>query len=160
LATDVTNDQFILSRHAGVIADTLDRKSGFGAITATLTEPEARAEAGRCLRCYLRQQIKPVILPPEPWLPLTAEAVASIPETDGVFQLLNDDKKVIRITGTMNLQQSLTECLSSPGEATWFLWEEAPMFTKRESELIQEYLQKHGELPGSGQGGDDLDDLF
>jgi NADPH-dependent glutamate synthase beta subunit-like oxidoreductase len=157
---DITGDQFVLPRHAGMIADIHERKSGFSTITATLTEPEARAEARRCLRCYVRQQIKPVVLPPERWLPLTAEAVATIPETDGVFQLLDGDKKVIRITGTMNLQQSLTECLESPGEATWFLWEEDPMYTKRESELIQQYLQKHGELPGGSSGGDDLDDLF
>jgi thioredoxin reductase len=156
----ITGDQFLLPRHAGVIVDTHDRKSDFRTITATLTEPEARAEARRCLRCYVRQQLKPVLLPPERWLPLNAEAVATIPETDGVFQLLNDDKKVIRIAGTMNLQRSLTECLESPGEATWFLWEEDPMYTKRESELIQQYLQKHGELPGGSSGGDELDDLF
>jgi hypothetical protein len=107
----------------------------------------------------VRQQIKPVPRPPERWLSLTDEAVALIPETDGVFQLLNADKQVIRITGTMNLRQGLKECLESPGEAVWFLWEEDPMFTKRESELIQQYLQKYGELPGGG-GGDDLDDLF
>lgn len=156
----ITSDQFLLPRHAGVIADAHERKSGFRTITATLTEPEARAEAGRCLRCYLRQQIKLVLLPPERWLPLTAEAVALVPETDGVYQLLNNDKKAIRIAGTMNLQQSLAECLESPGDAAWFLWEEDPMYTKRESELIQQYLQKHGELPGGSSGGDDLDDLF
>ena len=60
----------------------------------------------------------------------------------------------------MNLRQSLLECLDNPGEAAWFIIEEAPMFTKRESELIQQHLQKYGELPGGGSGGDDLDDLF
>jgi formate dehydrogenase beta subunit len=32
------------------------------------------------------------------------------------------------------------------------------MYTRRESELIQQYLQEHGALPGGG--ADELDDLF
>ena len=31
------------------------------------------------------------------------------------------------------------------------------MYSKRESELLQRYLQQHGEMP---TGGDELDDLF
>jgi hypothetical protein len=33
------------------------------------------------------------------------------------------------------------------------------MYSKRESELIQEYLRKHGRMP-PGEGEDDLEDLF
>jgi thioredoxin reductase len=157
---DISNDQFQAHRRGGVVADAGVRKSGFSTITATMTEAEARAEAGRCLRCFLRQRITPVQLPPERWLPFTSETVGEVPETDGVFQLLSNEKKVIRITGTMNLRQSLEECLESPGDAVWFMWEEDPMFTQRESELIQRYLQKYGELPGGGSGDDGLDDLF
>ena len=58
------------------------------------------------------------------------------------------------------MRQDLKECLENPGEAVWFIWEEDPMYTKRESELIQRHLQKYGELPASGGGEDDLDDLF
>jgi hypothetical protein len=32
------------------------------------------------------------------------------------------------------------------------------MYSQRESELIQKYLQEHGEMPGGT--ADDLDDLF
>jgi hypothetical protein len=32
------------------------------------------------------------------------------------------------------------------------------MYTKRESELLQQYLQQYGEMPGGGM--DELDDLF
>jgi formate dehydrogenase beta subunit len=32
------------------------------------------------------------------------------------------------------------------------------MYTQRESELIQQYLQRYGKMPGGG--ADDLDDLF
>jgi hypothetical protein len=90
---------------------------------------------------------------------LTADAVDAVPETEGVFQLLDADKKVIRISGMANVQQGLRECLDNPGNARWFIWEANPMYTKRESELIQQHLQKYGELPGGG-GDDDLDDLF
>jgi hypothetical protein len=34
------------------------------------------------------------------------------------------------------------------------------MYSKRESELLQQYLQIHGKMPGGAGGGDDLDDLF
>jgi len=42
--------------------------------------------------------------------------------------------------------------------AQYFEFEEEKMFSQRESELLQKYLQEHGEMPGGG--GDDLDDLF
>jgi len=42
-------------------------------------------------------------------------------------------------------------------KAKYFTFESDPMFTKRESELMQQYLQKYGKLPDAG---DDLDDLF
>jgi hypothetical protein len=38
--------------------------------------------------------------------------------------------------------------------ATLFEYEEHKMFSQRESEQIQKYLQEHGEMPGGG--GDDL----
>jgi hypothetical protein len=134
------------------------RKSGFDVIEKTYTADMARMEAERCLACHLRLRITSVILPPELWLPLTAESVDSIPEVEGVFQLLNIEKKVIRIAGTANIHTSLHECLDNPDDAKYFLWEKDPMYTKRESELIQQYLQEHGEMPGGGGG--DLDELF
>ncbi len=140
-------------------ADPKKRKTEFCLIEETFDEKAAKHEALRCLQCHLRQQISPIILPPEQWLPLIKESVEYVPAIEGVFQLLDADKKTIRIMGTINLRQELELCLDNPGEAKYFLWEEDPMFTKRESELIQQYLQSHGELPGGGMG-DDLDDLF
>jgi len=141
-------------------ADPAKRKSGFDLIEQTFKKQTARSEAQRCLQCHLRQLITPVTLPPEPWQHLEKEAVESVPKTEGVFQLLNAEKKTIRITGTPNLHQSLTECLEHPGDAKFFICEEDPMYTKRESELIQQHLQEYGEMPGGGGGDDDLDDLF
>jgi formate dehydrogenase beta subunit len=139
------------------VADPAQRKTGFGLIEETLQEPAARSEAERCLQCHLRRLISPVILPPAPWLSLDKEAVESVPETDGVFRLLDSGKKVLRISGTANLRQGLSECLENPGDAAYFMYEEDPMYTKRESELIQQYLQEHGKLP---VGNDMEDDLF
>jgi NADPH-dependent glutamate synthase beta subunit-like oxidoreductase len=156
----ISNDEFQKSRHIPRTMDSAERKKGFSLIQQTLVEQDAKSEAQRCLQCYLRQRITPVVLPPEQWRPLNEEAVDSVPETEGVFQLLNAEKKAIRISGTPNMRRDLKECLENPGEAEWFIWEEDPMYTKRESELIQKHLQKYGELPTTGGGDDDLDDLF
>jgi len=146
------------SKQKGITLDPATRKNGFIIIEETLSPQDAKLEAERCLSCHLRQLITQVILPPELWLPLNLETVELIPETEGVFQLLNTEKKILRISGTANLRSSLLECVENPGEAAYFLWELDPMFTKRESELIQHYLQEHGEMPGGGAS--DLDDLF
>jgi formate dehydrogenase beta subunit len=157
---DTAPDTIQRHRHTEHIADPNQRSSCFDLIEVTIKEEAARQEAQRCLQCHLRQNISPVTLPPEPWLTLDIESVEAIPEAEGVFQLLSGDRKVIRISGTMNLRESLLEYLENPGEAAYFLWEQNPMYTQRESELIQKYLQEHGEMPGGGGGDDDLDDLF
>jgi thioredoxin reductase len=160
LAVDASIDEFRHERYSAVIADVEKRKCGFGLIQETMTESVAKSEAVRCLQCNIRQSLGQVVLPPEAWRPLNEESVDAVPDVEGVFQLLNAEKKVIRITGSANIQDSLKECLENPGEAVWFIWEEDPMYTKREGELIQQYLQEYGEMPGGGGGDDDLDDLF
>jgi hypothetical protein len=116
-------------------------------------------EAERCLRCDLRLSIRPAPAPPEPWLPLNEESVASVPEAEGVYQLLDDGKIVYAIAGVRNLRSALCELLATSSKAKFFLFEEDPMYSKRESELIQAYLRQHGRMP-PGEGEDDLDDLF
>jgi formate dehydrogenase beta subunit len=157
--SDISSTLFQQPRHKAEIMNPGKRRSGFGLIQQTLSEEAARSEAQRCLQCYLRQMITPVVLPPELWQPLNEEAVNAVPDAGGAIQLLNAEKKVIRIVGVSNMRQSLSECLENPGEARWFVCEEDPMYTKRESELIQQYLQQYGELPGGGSD-EDLDDLF
>ncbi|MFH1313659.1 MAG: FAD-dependent oxidoreductase [Candidatus Eisenbacteria bacterium] len=140
--------------------DAGSRTGSFASIERTLTADEARSEAARCLNCHLRLEITGITLPPrvELLFELTPESVESAPETEGVFQLYDAEKKVISITGVMNLKESLTEVLEENDTARFFTLEQDPMYTKRESELIQQYLKEHGELPGGGE--DDLDDLF
>lgn len=139
------------------VASLAERLRSFDLIEQGYSQEEARQEASRCLRCDLRFRLSPVILPPEKWLELTAEVLSQAPEAEGAFQLLDGDKNIIYIAGTPNLKQSLQEQLSSRPEAKYFNFEEIPMYTKRESELIQQYLQKHGHLP---PGNEDVDDLF
>lgn len=133
------------------------RIRGFEQIELGFDEAQAREEASRCLRCDLRLEISPVTLPPERWLPFDADNVEAVPEIEGVFQLLDEEKKVIYIKGTTKLRQDLEEQLLTRERARYFTYEEDPMYTKRESELLQKFLGQHGRLP---EGNDELEDLF
>jgi hypothetical protein len=122
------------------------RKGNFAEVELGFDEKMALEEADRCLRCDLRLLISQPPQPPEKWLKLTEENVAQIPEVEGVFQLLDENKAVIYIKGTANLKKELEGQLSNP-KAKYFMCEEAKMFTMRESELLQQYIKKHGKLP-------------
>ena len=133
-----------------------NRVTAFSEVELGYDEVLAVAEARRCLQCDVRFCISDPFMPPEKWLELTAEHVAKVPKTEGVFQLLNADKAILQISGVSNVREALEGQLGH-AKARYFLWEEDPMYTKRESELIQEFLQEHGRLP---EGNDVLDDLF
>ncbi len=124
-----------------------------------LNEEQARYESLRCLRCDVRVKLQKVPLPPrrEALQPLTPEAVAQVPEVEGVYRLYDDGHEVLAIKGVPNLREGLQEALSHPN-AKLFDYEEEPMYTQRESELLQQYLQQHGRLPGGEM--DELEDLF
>ncbi|UCG69625.1 MAG: (2Fe-2S)-binding protein [Thermoplasmata archaeon] len=135
-----------------------DAKSSSGEAQkkTSLTEEDAVYEAARCLHCNLRLFISEVSLPPEEWLTLTAENVEKVPECEGVYILLDEEKNTLKIKGTMNLHSDITAELDS--NARFFKFEEDRMYSQRESELLQLHLQKYGEMPGGGE--DELDDLF
>jgi len=133
------------------------RATGFEEVYSCFSEEEAVAEAQRCLRCELRLELSEVPWPPEKVVALTDENVSAVPGTDGVYQLYDEEKKVTKIKGVANLKEALLEELAEETSAKFFEFEEDKMFSKRESELLQQYLQKYGEMPG---GGDDDDDLF
>jgi hypothetical protein len=92
-------------------------------------------------------------------LGLTASNIASVPQVEGVYQLLDADRVVYAIKGVNDLRGALSEILGTSNKAKFFRVDEDPMYSKRESELIQRYLQEHGCMP-PGEGDDDLDDLF
>jgi len=114
-------------------------------------------EARRCLQCDLRLHLSCNPAPPVKVLPFDAEHIGQIPESEGVFQLFDGEHQVLSIKGTANLRQELLAARTASSKAAWFKFEEDKMYTKRESELLQRYLQQHGAMP---TGGDELDELF
>ena len=137
-----------------------DRMKSFSEIELGYNRVQATEEAKRCLQCDLRLNMAQIVFPPEieKLLELVAETVECVPETEGVFQLFDEHKEVLQITGTMNLRQALEEALQQENNAKYVLFEEDPMYTKRESELLQQYMKEHGRMPGGG--ADELEDLF
>lgn len=121
-----------------------------------LDDPVAVAEASRCLQCDLRLTICKNPSPPEKWHHFTADNVAKVPASEGVFILLDDKKETLRISGVQDLRKAL-EAELEKGKAKFFHYEEDRMYTKRESELLQQYIQQQGKMPG---GGDEEDELF
>jgi len=128
------------------------RRGNFDEVELGFDEKVATREAKRCLRCDLRLQIRQPTLPPEKWILFEAQAVAKVPECEGVFQLLDEKKKVIYIKGAMNLRKELMEQLPTSKNAKYFLYEEAKMFTMRESELLQQFMKKYGKMPDQNVG--------
>ncbi len=131
------------------------RQSSFNEIELGFDEKLALEEANRCLRCDLRFEISSVILPPQKWLDLTVENIQNVPETEGVIQILNENQEIILIQGTQNMCLALEEQLGTNAKACYFDYDEDPMFTKRESELLQQFMQEFGRFP---EGNEDLDD--
>ena len=91
-------------------------------------------------------------------MPFDEEHIRQLPESEGIFQLLDCDHRILAIKGTANLRQDLLAALADNDSASFFEVEEDKMYSQRESELIQKYLQEHGGLPGGGMN--ELDDLF
>jgi len=128
------------------------RHGNFAEVELGFDEKMAVEEAKRCLRCDLRLQISQPTLPPEKWLKLETTTTATVPETEGVYQLLDENKMVIYIKGAINMREELKEQLASNQKAKYFIYEEAKMFTMRESELLQQFLKKYGKLPEQNLG--------
>ncbi|UCC20446.1 MAG: FAD-dependent oxidoreductase [Promethearchaeota archaeon] len=131
------------------------RQNTFNEIELGFDEKLALAEANRCLRCDLRFEISSVVLPPQKWLDLTSENIQNLPDTEGVIRILNENQEIILIQGTQNIYLTLEEQLKANPKACYFDYEEDPMYTKRESELLQQFMQEFGRFP---EGNEDLDD--
>ncbi len=149
-----------LNREKAMKREACSRIESFDMVQLSYDEDQARREALRCLQCDLRLKILPVDMPPEMWMELNEENVAQVPSEEGVIRLLDEDKVVIVIKGTQDMHADLQEKLDSETNARYFEFEPDPMYTKRESELIQQYLQQFGKMPEGDGGDDDLDDLF
>jgi formate dehydrogenase beta subunit len=146
-------DGFACKKRAAMPQLAVDKRQGnFAEVELGLEEKAAVEEAKRCLRCDLRLTIRQPTLPPEKWLKFDSQNIAAVPEVEGVFQLLGDDKQIIFIKGTINLRKELIEQLATNQKAKHFLHEEAKMFTMRENELLQQYMKKHGKMPEQNVG--------
>ena len=128
------------------------RRGNFNEVALGFDEKMAASEAKRCLRCDLRLQIRQPLLPPERWIEFDAENASKVPACEGVLQLLDDSKTVIYIKGAVDLRKELMEQVTSNKDAKFFLYEEAKMFTMRESELLQQFMKKYGKMPKQNVG--------
>ena len=131
----------------------------FEEVELTLPAEQAMTEANRCLKCDLRFEICRPIMPPQKklWVEFTPENVSQVPEAEGVYQLLDGQENVIYIKGALNLKRELEVQLELYEKARYFIYEEEPMYTKRESQLLQQYIAENGQMP---EGNRELDDLF
>ncbi|MGD8342509.1 MAG: FAD-dependent oxidoreductase [Desulfobacterales bacterium] len=159
-----SNPDPFLGRHAGFAAwprekmpqlDPTTRVQGFEEIARGYRHENAMREARRCLQCDLRLYLGCNPIPPAPWLPFDKSHINNVPESGGVFELLDANYHVLSIKGTANLRQELLSALEDHPRASRFTFEEDTMYSQRENELLQKYLQEHGRMPG-GEG----DDLF
>jgi formate dehydrogenase beta subunit len=132
------------------------RHESFEEVALGLTDEQAVREAKRCLQCDLRLYMACNPSPPEKRLAFNEDKVHQVPEAEGVFLLYDTDHNVLSIKGTANLRQDLLRVLKDNDKAVWFNFEEDKMYSKRESELIQKYLQEHGRMPGGGTEDDNL----
>jgi len=58
----------------------------------------------------------------------------------------------------MNLKKELKQQLTTNTKAKYFIYEEAKMYTMRESESLQQYMKRHGKMPE--QNMEIEDDLY
>ncbi len=135
-----------------------EQRRTFHPVELGLDGEAARAEGTRCLHCDTRLELRPVPLPPRPWLDFTPEQVAEVPAEPGAFQLLAADGKVVAVVGAPDLRQALMLRLGRQEGIPYFNYRLDPMYTKLESELLQIVLQQQGDLPGGAF--EELDDLF
>lgn len=136
----------------------LSQRKGFQEISLGFSEEQALKEAKRCLQCDLRLFLQQNPLPPKLIETFSPEKIQEVPETEGVYQLYDGNNCVISIKGCHDVRKGLMEAFNSTKGALYFDYEESRMFSQRETELIQKYLQKYGQMPGDGDS--DLDDLF
>jgi hypothetical protein len=136
-----------------------ERVQSFEQVEFAMSAEQAMAEGCRCLKCDLRFNISKSVLPPKQklWIELTPEKVSQIPEVEGIYELLDEQENIIYIKGAMNLRRELDEQMELYAKARYFIYEEEPMYTKRESQLLQQYIATHGQMP---EGNRELEELF
>lgn len=101
-----------------------------------------------------RESLEEVGLP-EDRFALTGESVAGVPDQAGVYRLYDDEGTVVEINGVPDLAAELETELET-ADAEEFDFELAESYTQRETELVEQFVNKHGHMPGAGGAMDDL----
>jgi len=117
----------------------------------------ALMETGLPWKKKAQLDLAPAVYPPEPYSALTEENIAQIPQSAGVYQMLDEKHNVLYICGTDDMQMKLREQLDSIQKARYFRYEEHSMYTMRETEILEKYFKKHGSLP---EVNDEIADLY
>jgi predicted molibdopterin-dependent oxidoreductase YjgC len=148
-------------------------RNGDGAMVGTLKETLAKSGCkfcGACVavcptgammaasdKCGQNLNLSSVMLPPLALLAYTQEEIDKVPEEEGVVQLFDENSEVIYIAGAVNMRKELQVNLESSQGAKYFIFDNDEMFTQRQNELIQHYIDTHGQQPRINE---ELDDLF
>jgi NADPH-dependent glutamate synthase beta subunit-like oxidoreductase len=154
----LNKENFLKKRIEIPTLDISKRLSSFSEVELSLDKNKGICEAGRCFQCDLCLYLSKVPEPPVDMLPFNFEKIELVPDRAGVFTLYDKDKKVVEIKGSANMNQMLKDILRYNDKFKYFKFEENPMYSKRESELLQQYIHQHGKMPSGG--GDELDELF
>jgi predicted molibdopterin-dependent oxidoreductase YjgC len=99
-------------------------------------------------------------LPPEEYSYFDEENIEGVPEAEGVITLLDEFKRVIYIKGADNIREALKDKLSLKDRVKYFKYEISKMYTMRESEELQAYIQKWRRMPQLNEEEVMEDDLF
>jgi len=77
-----------------------------------------------------------------------------VPEESDVYDLYNEDRDLIYVAGSANLRETFTHYLETnfsddprKSETKYYTRESTPNWEEKIRELLDEYSQKHGELP-------------
>lgn len=97
-------------------------------------------------------------LPPAGARPLEAREVRRVPAAGGVYRLFGAGGRALVIKGVPNLRAALLAELERTPGGLRFDCEEDKLYSQRESELLQGYLQAYGEMPGREES--EWDDLY
>lgn len=150
------DEGFAYRERLGTTKIPVAERTGFQEVDLGLAAGDACLEARRCLQCDLRLALGAVPAPPEHLFTFTRENVEKAPDSEGAFRLMDETQRPVLIKGSVNMRALLLEYLDEYQLAKFFDYEEDKMYSKRESELVQQHLQKYGEMPGFGGDEDDL----
>lgn len=122
--------------------------------TGTLMDTASGEVDRERLPVEFRTSLAPVPFPDRSYELSAGVVEREVPSAGGVYTLYDADGEVIEINGVADLAAGLLDAVNGDGVEFEFDLDEA--FTKRETEMIEQYVSEHGHMPGMGGGMDDL----